>query len=77
MNEERKIIFNQETEEDEVYSLSLRPQSLNDFVGQKELVNSLSVSIQAAQLSFDLWHRIDQCPEVLDLRLLLPQLGTQ
>jgi len=49
MDEHRKIIFNQETEEDQVYSLSLRPKLLNDFIGQKDLVDNLKISIQAAK----------------------------
>ncbi|MGE0267683.1 MAG: Holliday junction branch migration DNA helicase RuvB [Candidatus Omnitrophota bacterium] len=50
MDEHRKIIFSQETEEDQVYSLSLRPKLLSDFVGQKDLVDNLKISIQAAKL---------------------------
>lgn len=50
MDEHRKVIFSQETEEDQVYSLSLRPKLLNDFVGQQELVDNLKISIQAAKL---------------------------
>ncbi len=50
MSEERKrLVLNQETEEDQVISLSLRPQRLDDFVGQHDLVENLRVSIQAAQ----------------------------
>jgi Holliday junction DNA helicase RuvB len=50
MTDERKrLIVNQETEEDKIISLSLRPSRLSEFVGQKELVTSLSVSIQAAK----------------------------
>ena len=50
MEEERKrIIVNQETEEDQVYSLSLRPSHLDDFVGQTDLVNNLKVALQAAK----------------------------
>ncbi len=49
MEEHRKIVFNQETEEDSIYSLSLRPSQLNEFIGQKELVGSLRVSLQAAR----------------------------
>ncbi len=47
-DERRKLVFNSETEEDAVVSLSLRPSKLEDFVGQKDLVESLRVSIQAA-----------------------------
>ena len=50
MEEHRKIILNQETEEDQVYSLSLRPQMLGDFVGQRDVVDNLKIAIQAAKL---------------------------
>lgn len=50
MDEHRKIILNQETEEDQVYSLSLRPQMLGDFVGQPDIVDNLKIAIQAAKL---------------------------
>lgn len=49
MDDQRKIILSQEVEEDELYSLSLRPEKLTDFIGQKDLVQNLSVSIQAAK----------------------------
>lgn len=48
-DERRKLIVNQETEEDKIVSLSLRPVSLTEFVGQKDLVENLRVSIQAAR----------------------------
>jgi len=49
MDEDRKIIFNQETEEDQVYSLSLRPTKLEQFVGQKDLVENIKISLAAAK----------------------------
>lgn len=49
MDEKRKIIFNQETDEDQVYNLSLRPSKIDDFVGQKEVVDNLLLSIKAAK----------------------------
>lgn len=49
MEERKAILFNQETEEDRVYSLSLRPAQLNEFVGQSELMANLQVSLQAAK----------------------------
>ena len=49
MDEKRKIIFTQETEEDQVYSLSLRPSSVGEFVGQHDVINNLCVSIEAAK----------------------------
>lgn len=39
----------QETEEDVVLNLSLRPDKLSDFIGQKELVGNLKIVITAAQ----------------------------
>ncbi len=49
MDEREKIVFNSETEEDKVLSLSLRPASLSDFVGQTDLVENLRVAMQAAK----------------------------
>jgi len=49
MDEKRKIVFNQETDEDQVYSLSLRPSCISEFVGQKDVVGNLQVSVQAAK----------------------------
>ena len=49
MEEKRKIIFNQESDEDQVFSLSLRPTHMEDFVGQQDVVDNLLVSIKAAQ----------------------------
>ena len=49
MDEKRKIIFDQETEEDQVYSLSLRPVVVTDFIGQRNVVDNLLVSIKAAK----------------------------
>lgn len=44
-----KVIYSVQTEEDQVYNLSLRPTKINDFIGQRDLVKSLEVSIQAAK----------------------------
>ena len=49
MDEHKKIIVSAETEADSLYSLSLRPQNLTDFIGQKEIVDNLRVSLQAAK----------------------------
>ncbi len=51
MGDERKklILNNQETEEDAIVSLSLRPCDLQDFIGQKDLIENLKVSLQAAK----------------------------
>src|SRR3989338_7972843 len=49
MEDNRRLIFNQETEEDQIVSLSLRPASLKDFIGQQNLMDNLQVSLQAAK----------------------------
>lgn len=47
--ERRKLVIEQETEEDKVVSLSLRPIKLDEFIGQRELVENLRVSLKAAK----------------------------
>ncbi len=47
--ERRKLIVEQETEEDKVVSLSLRPAHLDEFIGQKDLVENLRVSLSATK----------------------------
>jgi len=47
--ENKRVVFNQETDEDQVYSLSLRPQKLDEFIGQEEMLKNLKVSLQAAK----------------------------
>ena len=49
MDEKRKIIFTQETEEDQIYNLSLRPGKIEEFIGQGDVVANLRVSMQAAK----------------------------
>jgi len=52
MEEEPKrerLITNQESDEDAIFILSLRPQKLSDFVGQKDAVENLKISIDAAK----------------------------
>jgi len=44
-----RIITQQETEEDVILNISLRPSKLKDFVGQKDIVENLRVSIEAAR----------------------------
>lgn len=45
----KRIILTQETEEDQLYSLSLRPSQISEFVGQKNLVENLKLSVEAAR----------------------------
>ena len=47
--ERRKLILAQESEEDQVVSLSLRPTHLTEFIGQPDLIENLKVAIQAAR----------------------------
>ncbi|MFH1868071.1 MAG: Holliday junction branch migration DNA helicase RuvB [Candidatus Omnitrophota bacterium] len=44
-----KLITQQEADEDQVLNISLRPARINDFVGQKDLIDNLLVSIEAAK----------------------------
>jgi len=44
-----RIFVPQETEEDIIVNLSLRPANLDEFIGQKTLVENLRVSISAAK----------------------------
>jgi Holliday junction DNA helicase RuvB len=46
--EREKLLTNQETEEDQILNISLRPAKLGDFIGQKALVENLKVSLDAA-----------------------------
>ena len=49
MSEERFLDYSRENEEEKVINLSLRPQSLGDFIGQKQVVSSLDISIAATK----------------------------
>lgn len=44
-----RLLVNQETDEDVVLNISLRPAGLVDFVGQPEVVENLKISIEAAK----------------------------
>lgn len=48
-NDREKLIVGQETEEDVILNMSLRPTTIKDFIGQKELVENLLVSVEAAK----------------------------
>ena len=43
------LLTGQETDEDRVLNLSLRPQTLEEFVGQPELTENLKVAVQATK----------------------------
>ena len=44
-----RLLVNQETEEDVVLNISLRPTKLSEFVGQAEAIDNLKISIEAAK----------------------------
>ena len=56
MEEIKRLVLNQESEEDQVVSLSLRPERLVDFVGQPDLVKGLQVAIAASQKRGEPWN---------------------
>lgn len=45
----QKLVSVQETDEDVILNISLRPVKLSDFVGQKNLIENLKVSLAAAK----------------------------
>jgi Holliday junction DNA helicase RuvB len=49
MEELKRIVLDQETDEDRVAGISLRPQTLADFIGQKDLVENINVAVGAAR----------------------------
>lgn len=44
-----KLITSQETDEDQILILSLRPSKLSEFIGQRSAVDNLKVSLEAAK----------------------------
>ncbi len=49
MDEIKRLVISEQAQEDEVISISLRPQTLHEFVGQKDVVAALKIAIVAAQ----------------------------
>lgn len=49
MEELKRVVLTKETEEDLVTSLSVRPETLHDFVGQKDLIANVRVMMSAAK----------------------------
>ena len=49
MSDERYIDNWQENEEEQIINLSLRPQNLSEFIGQRSVISSLEISLQAAK----------------------------
>ena len=48
-NEREKILQEKESEEDVILNMSLRPERLKDFIGQKSAIDNLKISLEAAQ----------------------------
>jgi len=48
MSEERFIDHWKENEEEQIVNLSLRPKNLKEFLGQKNVISSLEISLEAA-----------------------------
>ena len=44
-----RLITSQETEEDVIVNISLRPSKLTEFLGQKDVIDNLKVSLEAAR----------------------------
>ena len=44
-----KILHEKETEEDVILNMSLRPERLKDFIGQKKAIENLKISLEATQ----------------------------
>ena len=49
-NDDReRLITGQEAEEETVFNISLRPDNLKNFVGQKHVVENINIAIKAAK----------------------------
>jgi len=49
MDEIKRLVLGEQTQEDEVVSLSLRPRQLSEFIGQKDIVAALKIAMAAAK----------------------------
>jgi len=49
MDDRERIITQGDTEEDQVLNISLRPTKISEFIGQKHIVDNLSIAIKAAK----------------------------
>lgn len=49
MEDERVVDYLKENEEEKIINLSLRPQSLAEFIGQRAIISSLDIAIAAAK----------------------------
>ena len=51
MEEIKRVVFNQQSEEDQVVDISVRPRRLEDFVGQKDLVENIQKLLKDRKLN--------------------------
>ncbi len=49
LKDSRILMTNQETEEDLIVNISLRPKDFSEFIGQKKVVDNLLISLSAAK----------------------------
>lgn len=49
LKDSRILMTNQETEEDLIVNMSLRPKDFSEFIGQKKVVDNLLISLSAAK----------------------------
>lgn len=49
MQEDRFVNLTQETDEENIINLSLRPKGFEDFVGQRNVLSSLEIAVEAAK----------------------------
>jgi Holliday junction DNA helicase RuvB len=48
-NKKQRLLLGNETEEDLILNLSLRPKKFSDFIGQKEVIENLLIAISACR----------------------------
>jgi len=53
-----KMLLEQDTEEDLILNISLRPQKFGDFIGQKKIIENLKISLTAAKKRKDVLEHI-------------------
>jgi len=49
VSERKQLLSTEDTDEDRILNLSLRPNQIEEFIGQKEVIENLKVSLEAAR----------------------------
>ena len=49
LEKREKMLLGQDTEEDQILNISLRPKRFSDFVGQKKVIENIKISLSAAK----------------------------